>query len=167
MNLLTVKPTALDETIPREVSFHTGRSVERVAGVATWGADEHVLLGLAAVGWLLTRSAPKVERQLGNHFLICSVTTTILPHIMKRFINQERPDRLTVEGHLRGIPCPANPKMRSHRVMLCMWVHWLRRRPCCRRRYRNATGVGAALVMTRVVLLAHWFTDVLAGLALG
>src|SRR6201999_551248 len=104
MNLLTVKPTALDETIPREVSFHTGLSVERGTGGATWGADEHVLLGLAAVGWLLTRSAPKVERQLGNHFLICSVTTTILPHIMKRFINQERPDRLTIEGHLRGIP---------------------------------------------------------------
>jgi membrane-associated phospholipid phosphatase len=35
-------------------------------------------------------------------------------------------------------------------------------------RYRNAIwGIGAALVTTRVVLLAHWFTDVVAGLALG
>jgi len=35
-------------------------------------------------------------------------------------------------------------------------------------KYRNAIwATGALLVTTRVVLLAHWFTDVLAGLAFG
>ena len=35
-------------------------------------------------------------------------------------------------------------------------------------RYRNAIWTaGAVLVTTRVVLLAHWLTDVVAGLALG
>jgi membrane-associated phospholipid phosphatase len=35
-------------------------------------------------------------------------------------------------------------------------------------KYRNAIWTaGAILVTTRIVLLAHWFTDVLAGLALG
>jgi hypothetical protein len=104
MALLTVKPTRLDEGIARQVAAHTDRRVERVAGVATWGADEHILLGLAAVGWLLTRNAPNADRELGNHFLICSLTSAVLPHIMKRFIDQERPDRLTFEGHMRGIP---------------------------------------------------------------
>jgi membrane-associated phospholipid phosphatase len=168
MALLTVRPTRLDETIARGVSAHTDRSVERVAEVATWGADEHVLLGLAAIGWLLTRNAPKAERELGNHFLVCSITTTILPHIMKRFINQERPDRLTVEGHLRGIPISGNsedafPSGHALHVGALASAATLLPTP-----YRDAIwGVGAALVTTRIVLLAHWFTDVLAGLALG
>jgi hypothetical protein len=69
MALLTLPPTRLDEIIAREVSSHTDRSIERAAGALTWGAEEHVLLGLAAIGWLLTRNAPKAERRLGDHFM--------------------------------------------------------------------------------------------------
>jgi membrane-associated phospholipid phosphatase len=168
MALLTVQPTRLDESIAREVASHTDRRIERVAGMATWGADEHVLLGLAAVGWLLTRAAPKAERQLGNHFLLCTLTTAVLPHIMKRFIDQKRPDRLTVEGHLRGIPLSgksedAFPSGHALHVGALASAATLLPQPC-----RVAIwGVGAALVTTRIILLAHWFTDVAAGLALG
>ena len=48
MVLLTIHPTRLDQTVAREVSAHTDRRIERGAEALTWGADEHVLLALAA-----------------------------------------------------------------------------------------------------------------------
>jgi hypothetical protein len=63
-----------------------------------------VLLALSVAGWILSRYATPPQRRLGSHVVACSVTTAVLPHIMKLFIDQERPDRLTIKGHLRGIP---------------------------------------------------------------
>jgi membrane-associated phospholipid phosphatase len=168
MALLTVYPTEIDERIAREVSADTDPRVERVAGALTWGADEHVLLALAAMGWLLTRSSGESERRLGNHILACSVTTAVLPHIMKRLVDQERPDRLTIKGHLRGIPLSgksedAFPSGHALHVGALASVATL-----LPPKLRNAIwSAGAVLVTTRIVLLAHWFTDVAAGLALG
>jgi membrane-associated phospholipid phosphatase len=168
MALLNVRPTELDEKIAREVSAHADRRIERVAKTVTWGADEHVLLAFAAVGWVLTRSAPEPERRLGNHFLACSVTTAVLPHIMKLFIDQERPDRLTIKGHLRGIPLSGKAEdafPSGHALHVGALASAATLLPP---KYRNVIwGAGTTLVATRVILLAHWFTDVLAGLALG
>jgi membrane-associated phospholipid phosphatase len=168
MALFTVRPANLDETIARGVVSHTNRHVERAASWLTWGADEHVLLTLAAAGWLLTRNAGERDRRLGNHFLACSLSTAILPHIMKHFIDQERPDRLTVVGHLRGIALSgksddAFPSGHAlHLGALASAATLLGARS------RNALwAISAVLVTTRIVLLAHWFTDVAAGLALG
>jgi hypothetical protein len=105
MTLLTVHPTHIDE----EVAAQTDRRIERGAKILTWGADEHVLVAFAALSWLLTRTGSERERRLGTHFLACSLTTAVLPHIMKHFIDQERPDRLTIEGHLRGVPLSGKP----------------------------------------------------------
>jgi undecaprenyl-diphosphatase len=168
MTPLTVQPTRIDEAIARQVASHTDRRIERGAEALTWGADEHVLLALAAVGWVLTRNANEHSRRLGNHFLACSVTSAVLPHIMKRFIDQERPDRLTVKGHLRGIPfsgqsSDAFPSGRALHVGALASAATLL--PI---KARNAIwAAGAVLVTTRIVLLAHWFTDVAAGLMLG
>jgi membrane-associated phospholipid phosphatase len=168
MALLTVHPTQLDKRIAKEVSSHTVRPVERVAGAVTWGADEHVLLALAAIGWVLTRHASDAERRLSNHILACSVTTAVLPHIMKLFINQERPDRLTIMGHLRGIPLSGKSEdafPSGHALHVGALASAATLLPP---KLRDAIwAAGAVLVATRIVLLAHWFTDVVAGLALG
>jgi membrane-associated phospholipid phosphatase len=168
MALLTVQPTELDEEIALEVSSHTDRRVERIAAAATWGADEHVLLALAALGWVLTRGSPKLERRLGTHFLACSISTAVLPHLLKRLVNQERPDRLTIKGHLRGVPLSGNAEdafPSGHALHVGALVSAATLLPA---KYRNAIwATGTLLATTRVVLLAHWFTDVVAGLALG
>jgi membrane-associated phospholipid phosphatase len=92
----------------------------------------------------------------------------MLPHIMKRLINQERPDRLTVEGQLRGIPLSGKSEdafPSGHALHVGALASAVTLLPP---RYRNVIwGVGAGLVTTRIILLAHWFTDVVAGLALG
>jgi membrane-associated phospholipid phosphatase len=168
MALLTVHPTDTDEVIARAVAAHTNRGVERTAEVVTWGADEHVLLALAAAGWLLTRNGSERSRRLGTHFLACSLATALLPHAMKRLINQERPDRLTVEGHLHGIPLSGNADdafPSGHALHMGALASAATLLPA---KTRNAVWLtGAILVGTRIVLLAHWFSDVTAGLCIG
>jgi membrane-associated phospholipid phosphatase len=168
MALFTVQPTDLDERIAHEVSSHTDPRLEHVAGAVTWGADEHVLLALAAFGWLLTRGEPEPQRRLGTHFFISSISTAVLPHILKYFIDQKRPDRLTIEGHVRGIPLSGKAEdafPSGHALHVGAIASAATLLPA---KYRNAIwATGAVLVTTRVVLLAHWFTDVVAGLALG
>lgn len=52
---ITVRPTKADIAIAREIARDTGPAPEEVARALTWGADEKVLLVLAAAGWLASR----------------------------------------------------------------------------------------------------------------
>jgi membrane-associated phospholipid phosphatase len=168
MALCTIHPTDIDEKIAREVASNTDHRAERIAGAVTWGADEHVLLALAVVGWLCTRGLGKYERRVGTHFFVCTLASTVLPHILKLMIDQERPDRLTISGHLHGVPLSGNAKdafPSGHALHVGAFASAATLLPP---KYRNAIwAAGAILVTTRIVLLAHWFTDVLAGLVLG
>ena len=67
MALFQVKPTQADVAIADGIAAHTGRSTEHIAEALTWGADEHVLCGLA-FGWRFyarTRDAP--VRRASDH----------------------------------------------------------------------------------------------------
>jgi membrane-associated phospholipid phosphatase len=166
--MITVQPTYFDKRIAQEVSSHTNRRVERIAGAVTWGADEHVLLALSLAGWLFTRGLGERERRLGTHFLACSLATALLPHLMKLLIDQERPDRLTIKGHLLGVPLSGNAEdafPSGHALHVGGLASAATLLPP---KFRNVVwAAGTVLVATRIVLLAHWFTDVLAGLAFG
>jgi undecaprenyl-diphosphatase len=87
---------------------------------------------------------------------------------MKTVVDQERPDRRTVRGHWRGIPLSgekydAFPSGHAVHVGALMSAATL-----LPRRWRNTIWlIGSVLVSTRVVLLAHWLSDVIAGLAIG
>jgi membrane-associated phospholipid phosphatase len=169
MVLLKVRPTKTDEKVAREVAAHTDRRIERGAEVVTWAADEHLLVGVAGLGWLISRrSKEPTYRLFADHVLLCSVAAAIIPHLMKDMIDQERPDRLTVDGHLHGIPFSgkaydAFPSGHALHVGAIASAAML-----LRPRWRNAVwAVGAILVSTRIILLAHWLTDVVAGLGFG
>jgi undecaprenyl-diphosphatase len=168
MALITVRPTALDEKVAGAIADYTDRRVERGAGVLTWGADEHVLIAAAVAGWLFARNSEQPIRRLATHVLVCTLSTALLPHVLKSFVKQERPDRRTIRGHWRGIPFTGKPLdafPSGHAVHVGALVSAATLLPP---RMRNlAWAIGTVLVATRVVLLAHWFTDVLAGLGLG
>jgi membrane-associated phospholipid phosphatase len=166
--VITVRPTQFDEQVARSIARHTDPRIEWGAEAVTWGADEHVLVAAAAIGWLLTRKSAEPVRRLGTHVLACSLSAAVLPHLFKSFIDQERPDRRTVRGHWRGIPfsgksLDAFPS--GHALHVGALASAATLLPS---RARNPVwAIGAILAATRIVLLAHWFSDVLAGLGLG
>jgi hypothetical protein len=112
MALIRVKPTAADVAIANEIASNTGPRAEHAAEALTWGADEHVLCALAPCWWLYSRSADKASRRASGHVLLKTLVASALAHHLKAVFDQERPDRLTIQGHMHGISIPANDLMR-------------------------------------------------------
>ncbi|MBU6462594.1 MAG: phosphatase PAP2 family protein [Bradyrhizobium sp.] len=165
---ITVRPTEGDIAIARTIARNTSPQTEDVAEFLTWGADEHVLCALAAVWWIWTRSKSPDARLASDHVLLTTVAVTALPHLLKTMFNQERPDRLTFRGHVRGVPVSgkrldAFPS--GHAIHVGALASAATQLPPAKRNL--VWSAGAAIVATRIVLLAHWMTDVLAGLAVG
>ncbi|WP_314952286.1 phosphatase PAP2 family protein [Bradyrhizobium cosmicum] len=168
MTLATVKPTRIDIAIANEIADHTNSELEQTAQALTWGADEHVLVALAAAGWLYTRARPAEERRAANHVLAVTLATAVLPHILKSAFDQLRPDRLTLRGHWRGIPFSGRSRdafPSGHAVHMGALASAAGLLPPVPRRLVRATA--AALSLSRIALLAHWASDVVAGFALG
>jgi undecaprenyl-diphosphatase len=168
MALVTVPPTEFDVTVANGIAAHTGPHIEEAAEALTWGADEHIVCALAA-GWcLLARNKSKEARLASDHLLLTTLVASALPHLLKTVFDQERPDRLTVRGHWRGIPFSGNrldafPS--GHAVHIGALASAASILPT---KQRNAAwGLGLGLVLTRIVLLAHWTSDVAVGLGVG
>jgi undecaprenyl-diphosphatase len=168
MALVTVRPTTADVAIANSIASHTDPPAEEVARVVTWGADEHILSALAAGWWLYTRGQSRPRRRTADHVLLTTLVASALPHLLKSIFDQERPDRLTIRGHWRGVPLSgkeydAFPS--GHAVHVGALASAASRLP---KQQRNIVWlVGAGLVASRIVLLAHWTSDVVAGLAIG
>lgn len=168
MALITVEPTRTDLAIANAISDHANSELEETSEVLTWGADEHVLLGFAAAAWLYAHLRHPEERRVANHILTISLATIVLPHILKTVFDQTRPDRLTLLGHWRGIPFSGKARdafpsgHAVHMGALASAAGLLS--PAPRRLVRT---IATALSLTRVALLAHWASDVVAGFTLG
>ncbi|MFB6448323.1 phosphatase PAP2 family protein [Bradyrhizobium tunisiense] len=168
MALVKVKPTRIDQALANEIAQDTNSDIEQVAQTLTWAADEHVLLVLAAAGWLYARLRQPSARPVANHMLAVSLATAVLPHLLKSLFDQTRPDRLTVRGHANGIPISGRSRdafpsgHALHMGALASAAGLLK--PVPRRLVRS---LAVALSLTRVVVLAHWVSDVVAGFILG
>jgi undecaprenyl-diphosphatase len=168
MALFTVRPTRLDQQTADFVADHTNSTIEQAAGALTWAGDEHVLSVLALGWWMYCRNKDAVTRRRSDHILLTTVAAAILPHIVKNLVDQERPDRLTVYGHLHGVPFSgkkydAFPSGHAlHAGALASAATTLPPQQ------RNSVWAAISLLAaTRVVLLAHWTSDVAAGFAMG
>jgi membrane-associated phospholipid phosphatase len=168
MALITVQPTVLDKRIAKLVSREADPRIEKTAEALTWGADEHLLLIASGVFWLASRRSDKRIRQTATHCLITTVAASILPHVLKTVVDQERPDRKLFARHRRGIPYSGQPKdafPSGHALHMGALASFATLMP---RRFRYSAWAAASVLMaTRVVLLAHWVTDVAAGFAAG
>jgi membrane-associated phospholipid phosphatase len=169
MALIRVKPTRADVAIAESVAAHTGRPAEHVAEALTWGADEHVLCALAVGWWIYARTRKAAIRQASDHVLLTTtLVASAVPHALKSIFDQQRPDRSTVLGHMHGIPLSgkrldAFPS--GHAVHIGALASAATVLPPTQ---RNACwAIGGGLVLTRIVVLAHWTSDVVAGLAVG
>jgi hypothetical protein len=168
MALATVRPTKADVAIAEMIASHTNPPTEEVAGIVTWGADEHILNAMAAAWWLYTRGQSRPRRRTADHILLTTLVVSAIPHFLKTIFDQERPDRLMVRGHWRGVPMSGKEMdafPSGHAVHVGALASAAARLP---KRQRNIVWlIGAGLVASRIVLLAHWTSDVVAGLAIG
>jgi PAP2 superfamily len=163
-----VRPLPADIKLARAIARNTRPLPERVSAALSWGADEHILTALAVGWWLWCRSKPPAQRLASDHVLLTTVASSLLPHLLKAQFDQVRPDRRTVRGHLHGVPLSgraldAFPS--GHAVHVGALASAATVLPRARRTLVWAAG--AVLVSTRVLLLAHWASDVMAGLAMG
>ena len=168
MALYQISPTQADVAIANAISAHAGPGSEEAAEVLTWGADEHLLCALAAGWWLYCRNKSPRDRRDSDHILLTTLAVTIIPHALKAVFDQERPDRLTVRGHLHGVPLSgkrldAFPS--GHAIHVGALGSAATVLPPAKRNL--VWCLGTLLVLTRIVLLAHWMSDVVAGLAIG
>ena len=120
MGLWHFGATAVDRWVAKTVARYTSPAVERPARVLTWAADEHVLGVIAGGLWLAARAGNERERRQTDHLVLSVVVTAILPHLLKRLIDQKRPDRCMVHGSRRGIPRSGSPTMLFRLAMPCM-----------------------------------------------
>jgi len=167
MALVTIQPTAADKTIANAIACRTTPALEEAARFLTWGADEKIVLALAVGAWLYAARRPTLQ-PAANHVLLVSLLSSVLPHLLKRAVNQTRPDRLTVEGHWRGVPLSgrsrdAFPSGHAMHMGALASAAGLVAQP----QRGIARGLAMVLSVTRIVLLAHWASDVVAGFAVG
>ena len=165
---ITVRPTTADVAIARAIACDTEPAPEEIARALTWGADEKVLLVLAAAGWLASRGRDEPLRRAGNHALLVTVAASLLPHGLKLLFDQTRPDRRTVIGHLHGISFSGKREdafPSGHALHMGALASAVGALPAGPRRAIRALAIGLSL--TRVMVLAHWASDVVAGFALG
>jgi undecaprenyl-diphosphatase len=167
MHPIRLKPTRTDRTIAYAIESYTDPPVEAISRIVTYGADEKLLLAAAGAAWIYSAWKPRL-RPLATHFFAVSLASAILPHVLKHRIDQTRPDRLTVRGHLRGVPFSGKPDdafPSGHAVHMGALASAAGLLP---KRWRGASRLAAvALSASRIVLLAHWASDVVAGFALG
>lgn len=154
--------------IARAIARNTAPAPEEIARGLTWGADEKVLLALAAAGWLASRGRGASLERAGNHALLVTVAASLLPHGLKLLFNQTRPDRLTVVGHANGVSISgkrddAFPS--GHALHMGALASAAATLPAGARRVIQVVAVGLSL--TRIAVLAHWTSDVIAGFGLG
>ncbi|MCP1912928.1 undecaprenyl-diphosphatase [Bradyrhizobium elkanii] len=150
------------------IARSTAPASQQVARALTWGADEKLLLVLTAVGWLASRGCGVPLRRAGNHALPVTVTASLLPHDLKLVFDQTRPDRPTVIGHMHGVPLSGKRKdafPSGHALHMGALASAASGLPAGLRRAIRAIAVGLSL--TRIAILAHWASDVVAGFALG
>jgi membrane-associated phospholipid phosphatase len=168
MALVTVRPTKLDRRVANAIAAHTWPELETAANNVTWAADEKFILALAAAGWLYARTKRPSQIQMANHVLAVSLVSSGLPHLLKRVFDQTRPDRQTFAGHWRGVPLSGRPRdafPSGHALHMGALASVAGLFP--KKQRKIALGVALSLSATRIILLAHWASDVVAGFALG
>jgi len=165
---INVSPTRLDFAIADTIAAEAEPLPELLARGITLGADEHLLIALAGAFWIYARSQRPSVQAAANHILAGTLAASILPHALKLEFNQKRPDRYYLRAHCRGIPTSGKPNdafPSGHAVHMGALASAAAELP---RRYRNiAWFTASVLSLSRIVVLAHWTTDVVAGFAIG
>src|SRR6185312_10707179 len=118
-----VKPTEADVEIAQGIAHHTSPVPEEIGRALAWGADEKLLLVLAAIGWMASRGGGERLRRAGNHALLVTVASSLIPHCMKLIF-----DRVPTEEQCWGMSMAfrslASATMLFPPAMPSIWARW-------------------------------------------
>jgi undecaprenyl-diphosphatase len=169
--VIRLPPTRIDLAVARTIARHVTPRLEHAAEPLTWLADEKLVLAAAAAIWLHARLArrDRAARRAADRLLGAVIVAGALPHLGKRLIDRKRPDRTVVPFWRRGLlrsgdPWDSFPS--GHALHLGAAAPMLRRLVPARLRPLVWPAV-AALAATRMLLLAHYPSDVASGLLAG
>jgi membrane-associated phospholipid phosphatase len=163
-----IPPTEADLFVATLAASKTNPTRQNFLRTATWAADGHVLGPVAAAFWLASRKSGQRHRTTANHLALTLAAAIAVPKVIKNFIDRRRPDRSVVGSDRQGVTTSGRPYdsfPSGHSVHIGAVDGALAWAYPDKSRYIYAACV--ALAATRVAVLAHWPTDVLAGWALG
>lgn len=169
--IVTLPPTRVDLAVSKACKRMATPAREKSLRAITWLADEKLMLSAVALFWLGAhlRARRKEIRREADRMLASVALAGLLPDVFKYLFDRQRPDRALVHGRRHGIPRTGNrwdsfPS--GHAVHVGAIAGPLLR--LASRRQQPLVGLGLlALASTRVLLLAHYLTDVAAGLMIG
>jgi membrane-associated phospholipid phosphatase len=167
---IKLRPFATDVAISRACLRVASPAVERPLSVVTWLADEKILLGAVGVFWAATRLSPSRPLRREADAMLCSVLIAgMMPDLFKYLVRRERPNRALVRRHDKRAPRLGNAwdSFPSGHAMHLSAIGVSAQRlvpPRWRAPLWSALGTLAA---TRIVLLAYYPSDVLAGWGIG
>jgi undecaprenyl-diphosphatase len=144
--------------------------VERPLRVITWLADEKILLGAVTAFWAVTRFSGSQPLRREADQMLCSVMIAgVAPDLFKYLVRRERPNRALVRRHDTRVPRLGNAwdSFPSGHAMHLSAIAASAHRLVPRRWRTTLWSALGALAATRVVLLAHYPSDVAAGWGLG
>jgi membrane-associated phospholipid phosphatase len=164
-----LRPFENDLLIARACAQIATPTIERSLKVLTSLADERAMLVIAAAVWLASRYCKRGEDREEADIMLASVLIAgAMPDLFKLLVRRRRPDR-TIRGRKNGIPYSGDawdsfPS--GHAIHLgAMAPSAARLVPTSLRQVVWPTVF--CLASTRTLMLAHYPSDVLAGLGIG
>jgi undecaprenyl-diphosphatase len=161
---------AADLVISRACLRAANPALEQPLRVVTWLADEKIMLGAVGIFWAATRLSPSRPLRREADQMLCSVLIAgVVPELCKYLVRRERPNRTLVRRHETRVPRQGkawDSFPSGHAMHLSAIAASAQR--LAPRRWRATLWSGlAALAATRVMLLAHYPSDVVAGWGIG
>ena len=164
---MQVPVTSIDRKLARLATDYSCEPLEKCLQFVTKVADEKVLVPGSLVAWIIA-ALRKAKPNRYTHLLVTLIIITAVDHFSKHVFDQRRPDRVRKRYRRRGIPCspgeydsfPSGHAMRLGAVARAVQ----RAHPQASLFIWSALGLIAS---TRVLLLAHWLSDVVVGTAAG
>jgi len=164
MRRISLGPNPIDKPIAGALAKHGDRRAEKLANAVTRAGDEKVLLRAAALLAAAGELTGARRKRDFDYLLALLTVTSCLDHLSKHLVKETRPDRMHPFFLKKGIP---KSGARDDAFPSGHALHLGALASCLARMYPQAAPViwtaASGVAATRVLLLAHWFSDVAFG----